>query len=501
MKKTASKKKIILVPFLITAVLLIAGSIYCFRNLHFPDYTSAVCTESTRELNNPYIGWYQIYPYSLSETDVFDAAQIPEQASGTGLAMLQFNLGNYAQSPIGEAGLQQLNDILDAWHSTGKQLIIRFLYDWDGLALDKEPESLSLILEHMSQTAEIVNLHSGCVYILQGIFVGAWGEMHSSHYMDEESMLTLIRHLASVTDPSIFLAVRTPEQWRIITGSADPLSPDNAFDGSLAARLSLFNDGMLGSDTDLGTYADSDLASSPSSFGKRPRQEELLFQESLCRCVPNGGEVVIANPYNDFPSAVQDLARTHVSYLNNAYDEAVLSKWREDTYQGDGPYHDMNGYEYISRHLGYRYVLRSSDFSFASPWDKEGELSLVLENAGFSNSYKPFDVSLTLINTENGQEFTVPVAADTRLWNTGSQVQLDIPLEIGRFKAGTYKVYLNIHDSSSGHPVYLANEGTEQESGCFTGTLTLHKFPQWDFLISSLIGKAQNMSVSFSPQQ
>lgn len=500
MKKTASKKKIILVPFLITAVLLIAGSIYCFRYLHFPDYTSVVYAESTRELNNPCIGWYQIYRYSLSEAGTFDAAQIPEQASGDGLAMLQFNLCNYAQSPIGEAGLQQLNNILDAWHSTGKQLIIRFLYDWDGLALDKEPESLSLILEHMSQTAEIVNLHSGCVYILQGIFVGAWGEMHSSHYMDEESMLTLIRHLASVTDPSIFLAVRTPEQWRTITGSADPLSRENAFDGSLAARLGLFNDGMLGSDTDLGTYGELETASS-SGFGKRSRQEELLFQESLCRCVPNGGEVVIANPYNDFPSAVQDLAAMHVSYLNNTYDEAVLSKWREDTYQGDGPFQGMNGYDYISRHLGYRYVLRSSDFSFALPWDKEGELSLVLENVGFSNSYKPFDVSLTLKNTDSAQEFTVPVTTDTRLWDAGTRFQLNIPLDISRFTAGTYEIYLNINDSSSGLPVYLANEGAEQESGCFTGTLTLHKFPQWDFLTSSLIGKAQNMSVSFSPQQ
>ena len=501
MKKASLKKKNILLTFLITATLLIAGGIYCFRNLRFPDYASVVFVESTRELNNPYIGWYQIYTYSLSDADTFDPAQIPEQTSGPGLVMLQFNLCNYAHSPIGRAGLQQLNDILAAWHSTGKQLIIRFLYDWDGLALEKEPESLSLILEHMSQTAEVVNLHTDCVYILQGIFVGAWGEMHSSHYMDEENMLTLIRHLASVTDPHIFLAVRTPEQWRTAADSADPLSRENAFDGSLTARLSLYNDGMLGSDTDLGTYGEPGAVSSPSGFEKRPRQAELLFQETLCRFVPNGGEVVVDNPYNNFPSAVEDLTCTHVSYLNKAYDETVFSKWREDTFQGEGPFRGMNGYDYISRHLGYRYVLRSTDFSLAAPWDKEGELSIVLENVGFSNSYKPFDVSLTLKNTDNGQEFTVPVDTDTRLWDAGTRFQLDIPLEISRFTAGTYEIFLSISDPASGFPVHLANEGAESESRCLAGTLTFQKFPQWDFLISSLIGKAQNTSVGLSPQQ
>lgn len=501
MKKTSLKKKNILIPFLATAVLLIAGGIYCLRNLYFPDYKSAVYTESARELANPYIGWYQIYTYSLSDADAFDPAQIPEQASGPGLAMLQFNLQNYAQSPISDAGLQQLDNMLSAWHSTGKQLIIRFLYDWDGMALEKEPESLSLVLEHMSQTAEIINLHSDCIYILQGIFVGAWGEMHSSNYMDEENMLTLIRHLASVTDPGIFLAVRTPEQWRTITGSPDPLSRANAFDGSLAARLSLFNDGMLGSDTDLGTYGEPETASSPSGLGKRPRQAELLFQESLCRFVPNGGEVVIGNPYNDFLPAVESLARTHVSYLNSAYDEAVLSKWREDTFPGEGPFRGMNGYDYISRHLGYRYVLRSSDFSFAAPWQKEATLSLVLENTGFSNSYKAFDVSLTLKNTATGGEFTFPVSTDTRLWNSGSRVQLNIPLEVREYAAGTYEIFLRITDPVSGFPIYLANESAGQENSCFAGTLTFRKFPQWDFLFSALIGKTQDTPVGFPSQQ
>ena len=58
MKKTPVKKKNILTPFLVTAILLIAGGICCFRNLLFPDYKSAVSVESARE---PHSSKYHIH--------------------------------------------------------------------------------------------------------------------------------------------------------------------------------------------------------------------------------------------------------------------------------------------------------------------------------------------------------------------------------------------------------------------------------------------------------
>ncbi len=441
--------------------------------LCFTDYVSSACTESACELRNPYIGWYQLYGYSLSDDSSYDTSAISEQEYGPGLALLQFNLRNYADSPVSEAGLRQLNDILAAWRSTGRQLIVRFLYDWDGDALEQEPQNLSLILNHMSQTADVINDYSDCVYILQGIFVGAWGEMHSSNYMNAEDMRTLIRHLAAATDPDIFLAVRTPEQWRTVVRNPDPLSPEEAFDGSLAARLGIYNDGMMGSETDMGTYADADAFFSRTGFEKRSRQAELLFQEALCHYVPNGGEAVIANPYNDFSPAVQNLAQTHVSYLNSAYDEAVLSKWKESVYQGGNLFDGMNGYDYISRHMGYRYVLRSSDFSYARP----ASLFLVLENVGFSGSYRAFDVALTLKRSDSSQEYTFPIQTDTRFWIPGEDIRIETSLEIQELTAGTYEIFLYISDPVSGFPIFLANEESDDAGGCYVGALTINKFP------------------------
>ena len=53
------------------------------------------------------------------------------------LALLEINLKNYRKAEIGEKGLSQLNGILAAWEKSpfGTKLILRFLYDWDGIAL------------------------------------------------------------------------------------------------------------------------------------------------------------------------------------------------------------------------------------------------------------------------------------------------------------------------------------------------------------------------------
>ena len=483
------RKKAVLFAILISFVLLTAGMFLLCTGMRFSSYSSAVYTESARELENPYIGWYQMFEYILSDTDSFDPVPVEAQEQGPGLAMLEINLQNYRECPVSSKGLAQLEEILDTWQSTGRQLIVRFLYDWDGNGLEKEPGDISLILTHMTQTAEIINRHTDCVYILQGVFVGSWGEMHSSGYLDEESLLALINRLDAVIDSSIFLAVRTPEYWRVIARSHAPLSASQAFGGSLSTRLGLFNDGMLGSDTDLGTYGSLDALDSAQYYGKLTRRAEIEFQNALCDYVPNGGEVVIDNPFNDFPSAAADLAAMHVSYLNRSYDQAVFSKWSESVYTGDSPFDGMSGYDYISRHLGYRYVLRSSSFRSTASCGKTAWLSLVLENVGFSSCYRSFDVSLILKDTLQPAEYVLPVQTDTRLLSSGEEVQLDIPLDIRSYATGSYDVFLKISDPVSGCEIFLANESDSDRADFFVGSLEIKKFPDLESLAGILIGK------------
>lgn len=469
MKKLAKSLLIIL----LFSLLLSAGVYFLRLERRFVSYRPAVLTESPEEFRNPYAGWYHMYGYMLSDQTPLDLSQAEKQEPGPGLVLLEINLQNYTEDTIGDAGLSQLEDLFAAWQASGKQMIIRFLYNWDDTS--HEPETLALVLEHMSQTAEIVNRYSDCIYIVQGIYVGKWGEMHSSQYMNEKDMLTLIHHLDQLMHPDIFLAVRTPGQWRCYRDFAEELTTQNH--GPAYSRISLYNDGMLGSATDLGTYEEGTGEDSGTGRETGSRQAEIAFQNTLCNYVPNGGEVVNDNAYNDFPAAAADLAAMHVSYLNASYDAAVLSKWERSAWGGGDIFSGMNGLDYISRHLGYRYVLRSSGFLPDSTENGESLFCVTLENIGFSNSYRSFDVTLTLRHKYSRTVYSVPVQTDTRFWNTGMQTSLEIPVEISGCRPGKYTVCLKITDPASGYEILCANEGEHTENGYVLGELAINMEP------------------------
>ncbi|MBD5559687.1 MAG: DUF4832 domain-containing protein [Clostridia bacterium] len=471
-----NSKRIFISAVALTLLCIVAMFIL-YSLFRFVDYTSAEYVEHTEALNNPYVGWYDIQLFRLSNDAGLDLSYFDSHDYGVSLVLVEIDLQNYRETPLSEQAIEQLDSLLSACRSNGKQVIIRFMYGSDGNSFEYEPEDISLIFMHMTQSSEIINQYTDCVYILQGLFVGAWGELHSSNHTSWDELRKLAHHLNRVLDPSIFLAVRTPEQWRMITGSSSPLSPAKSPADSVTARLSLFNDGMLGSETDLGTYAEQGTEDAAWNEDKRERVSEIAFQNVLCAYVPNGGEVVINNSFNDLDNAIDSLAETHVSYLNRGYDEAVLDKWAVSDYGGGDLYSGMNGYEYIARHLGYRYVVRATELIFPFPWLAKAQLSLQLENVGFAPAYRTFDVSLSMKNAETGAEYAVPVEADSRLWEAGEVTTLEIPLSVRTFTPGLYDLTLKISDPVTGFNISCANASATQTGGVSLGTLRIRQFP------------------------
>ncbi len=474
-------KKNILIPAISLAALsLITGSLlllYTFysKNHYFFTYVPAQYQETSERLDNPYRGWYHMYGYALSDSRPVFSETIQKQirdSNGCQLALLEINLNQYTSGNISAFALSQLEMILSAWEQSHQHLILRFLYDWDGNAQQTEPPSDSIILRHMDQTAEVVNRHTKSVYIVQGIFVGNYGEMHGSSHLNIASVRMLAKHLASILDPSIYLAVRTPQHWRAITESFEPLTEKNAWDGSLSARLGLFNDGILGSATDLGTYSESKdtdpllpSAKAASDFSVRAsRSEELAFQQKLCSYVPNGGEAVIDNPYNDFSSAVSAFSTMHVSYLNRLHDAAVLKKWELASYQGSDCYQGLNGLDYIERHLGYRYVIKDSALTYTKRGNGPAVLSLTIANSGFSACYRPLTAELILHHTQSGEYRILPFHTDTRLWASGSSATIELSLDGSSYAPGDYTAYFRLTDPSSGRQIQLANTMTPDDT-------------------------------------
>ena len=137
---------------------------------------------------------YHLYGYKLSDnpsTDPYRWSESCLSSDNNALTLLEINLSDYRESDISDIGLSQLNIILEYFSNSEKQIILRFLYDWDGNGADYEPDSVDIIKKHIVQTAEIVNHYSSNVYILQGLFTGSYGEMNGTKYGSAEYMSEL----------------------------------------------------------------------------------------------------------------------------------------------------------------------------------------------------------------------------------------------------------------------------------------------------------------------
>ena len=458
------------------AVFLVALMLPFFWNRSRPvAFTPEAFGESTAVLKNPYQGFYRIFGYTLSDdgqhvqTTTADSIREYDFA----LVLLEINLRNYRTGPISDSALAQLDDILKAWSQSDAQILLRFLYDWDGIAKAKEPESLSTILTHMDQVAEIVNRYEASVYLMQGCFIGNWGEMHGSYFADAQSIQTLITHLHQVIAPSIYLSVRTPAQWRTITGLYDVPAKFSAFQEHppIAGRLGLYNDGMLGSASDLGTYGDTPRKGISDPACKGTREEELSFQNRLCQYVPNGGEVVFDTPYNALSAAVQYLRTLHVSYLNADYDPVVLNKWSKSVWDREDAFSGCDGLTYVQAHLGYRYTARAFTLrkqGFLSP---QLTFQLELENTGFGNTLKPFDGAFLLRNVQTGDTCRLPLAFDFRSLTSGQTKTLTASLPVRDLSKGTWQLFFSVTDPATGGQIALANTTLVSENGVPLGQL------------------------------
>lgn len=450
-------------------------------------------TESNRKLNNPNRGFYQLYEFLITDEEKdyreFIENWYPE-ISDISLLLVQINLQSYRDGEISEKGLENIEKVFTTLEPFKKQLILRFVYDRKGKVTESEPESLEIILKHMEQLEDILKTHHKQIFIVQGVFTGNWGEMNGSRYDTIENWRVLAQKLAQVTDNSTYLAVRTPAQWRSLI-SVDqtpkgklPYRPRKfgikGYSGisPLWGRLGLFNDGMLGSESDYGTY-DQRNASDSGWTEKWNRKEELTFQNKLCRLVPNGGETIVDNSYNDLPDALKDLSAMHVTYLNKWHDSAVLKKWAGAIVEEEGCFNGMDGYTYVERHLGYRFLIDSVQLKYK----RRGSRLLVnikMRNVGFAPIYRSPELRL-LIRKEGDEEelFSCSIEEQLSRLAGGNEAEMSLSLKkevsLAELSEGRYGIYFAMIDPASQTHIQLANQQNEEEYGYCLGFIELSK--------------------------
>ncbi len=163
------------------------------------------------------------------------------------------------------------------------------------------------------------------------------------------------------------------------------------------------------------------------------------------------------------------------------YDEAVIQKWKESTYTGSEIlYQNQSYYNYITDHMGARFVLKNFSFSQKPSKKQMAKGRLELENKGFSALYQKAVLTITMINTETKEE---TIVWDSETEKEGEAVvflpgqeSISIPFSISLsdYEKGVYTFTARLTDSESGELISFANDSFDEVTGGYVlGTASM----------------------------
>lgn len=133
------------------------------------------------------------------------------------------------------------------------------------------------------------------------------------------------------------------------------------------------------------------------------RDQELAFEQELCRQAPNGGEAVYNNGYIKqltSQKVIEDLRQMQITYLNRIHDARVLDLWKQWKYPGAGVWWGKNVFDYIGAHLGYRFLIRKVDLRRAGKEHGEYCIETEIENTGFASFYQEGEICLEYVDRD-----------------------------------------------------------------------------------------------------
>jgi hypothetical protein len=368
-------------------------------------------------------------------------------------------LDKYRNQPLPAEFLTQLNQQFQLVRSAGIKVFPRFVYNFPGpnesmAQIAKSPDaSLDLTLSHINQLKPILQNNADVIAVLQGGFIGAWGEWHSSGsgLAEAEPKAKILSALLTALPPNRMVQVRYPNDIKASYPQA--FNQANAFRGSRQARVAFHNDCFLTNASDSGTF--------------EPNPAEMRnYVSQIAPFVPVGGETCSLTPAEqrtECSLAEADLAKFHWSYLSIDLYEPARDRWRAG-----------GCYDKIGQKLGYRLQLKRSDFPLQVKRDRQFGGKFVVKNIGYASPFNPRGLELILRHQQTGKIYRSSILKplsktnDPRFWLPQvGEVTVDVRGKIPKVAPlGSYEVLLNLPDPMpklANRPEYsirLANEQT-----------------------------------------
>ena len=420
--------------------------------------------ETTEKLDNPGRGWYSIFPFLVEEEPDYEKISWCAD-SEENLALIIINIGAYREKLLDVQALNNIRSILSFFKRYSYDIILRITYDHEGKAVEREPFFFKQVVEHMEQLTGVIKEFSDVIFVYQGMLIGCWGEMHTSRFVSSEKIKLLWGMLQTDFQGRPYLAVRRPSMWRM-------LHPESC--GKLELNTDttgLFDDAIFGSDTHLGTFG-TEARENAGWDGLWRREDELEFENGLCRYVPNGGEVVFCEEYEEKytpVSTAEVLRQMHITYLNQAYDKKVLDLWKQWSWTEEGPWKGENFYDYVGEHMGYRFVIRDASVELEKHIDgawAEFIVNIFVENVGFANIYNKLIVLLE--GQQDGELlFSHRLSCDGEDWNCNTVITLT-----DKIPAQSCELLLNVRRQKDGRRVFFANP-SEDDGRIWLGKINI----------------------------
>lgn len=383
-------------------------------------FQKADLTEQTKEFSNPARGWYQIHTFCAEKEPDFEELKWCLDKNDT-LALLLIDIGRFYDRELDEEAVSRIRRLISFFAEAHYDIILRIVYDHEGKGMEREPSSFSLVERHLEQVGELLREFEGAIFLFQGMLVGNWGEMHGSRHLTADRMRRMADILCRLRSEEMYLAVRRPAQWRQLhTYALHTAAPEDG--------MGLFDDGMFGSESHLGTFGSGDRVTAGWSGAWGPAQE-MAFEEELGSYVPNGGEAVYGEDYTKKLTGRQvldTLKRMHITYLNKAHDVRTLDIWKQWSYGGKGVWAGKSMYDYIGAHLGYRFLIRSVA---VKPMGQQCLVEIEIENTGFASFYQEGEVFLECVDEQETLS-SEQIECDVRKWEAGKVQKIGCVIEV-----------------------------------------------------------------------
>ncbi len=409
-------------------------------------------TDSLDTLQNPDRGWYRAIPLKLGNIDSYNIqAQCTEAIEqNISIIHLRIDIGELSGNSNSDGvdkdftseQLDSLNNMLDTIRKNKLSVIVRFAYDYDGNT-GKAPQSFETIKSHIKQLKGVLNDNKDIISTLEAGFLGLWGEMHTAgEYQEDKYYKELIEILLENTPKEMTINVRKPYFYKLVVGELN----------NYQKRLGIFNDGYLGSATDLGTF-DNDISRNDFIDWMQIQGQYTLYGGEVTRSGNTNDE-----KYSDIDFALEEMPKTHTAYLNSQHNVTVINKWKNQNYISvNSEYDGQTAYKYITDHLGYRLVVRNSKISSSVEKGDICGVNLEIENVGFGNIIKTQKVSVILRKDSDYYETALNINANNI--NSGAKKNIKfyfyVPSDI---EDGEWQVYLKIANKNlSDYAIKFAN--------------------------------------------